>query len=261
MNEIRSERVITLKDLWEIFVRRILVISLVAVIAVFGSFTFDRMNFTPQYESTASMYIQRNDAEVSSSTVDAYNELILALKMVNDCTYIIKSRTVVNQVIEDLDLRYTYGQLSGRISTGNPENTRILEVTVTGDSGAEAKEIVDQLCLVAQTEIDRVMGFSSIKLYEQGDVPSVPYNKTGMLTFLLIGVAAAVATFVVFLIMYLLDDRICSEEDIEQILGLSVLGEIPDLNDSRNKKKGDAVGKGVKKPRTSGTAGRRERRS
>lgn len=265
MNETKNTIEISVKELWDVFVQRLVILVLVAVIAVFGSFLFDRITYEAQYESTASMYILRDNASMSTSTADAYNEFNLALKMVNDCTYMLKSRTVLEAVIDELGLDYTYEQLYKRISTENPENTRILEVTVQGDSAEQAKRIVDRLCEIGQANIDDAMGFSQITLYEYGNLPEKPCNKTGLTMFLIIGVAAAILTYGVFLVIYLLDDRIRSEEDIERYLGLTVLGEIPDLTDSRKRMNAQGTyGKSapiLNKIKSSGAAGKHERRS
>lgn len=254
MNEING-KMITLKDLWDEFVRRLAVMVLAAVIAAVGFFAVDRITYEARYESTASMYILRENGSASSNTSDAYNEFSLALKVVNDCSYMLKSRTVVEQVISELGLDYSYSELYKLIHTENPENTRILEVTVESSSPEQAKRIVDRLCQIGQEKINDAMGASQINLYEYGNLPAKPSNKTGITTFVLVGIVAAVVTYGVFLVRMLLDDRIRTEEDIERVLGVSVLGEIPDMEDSRKNQGGYG-----KRP-SKASAGKRGRRS
>lgn len=233
MTEKNRMRVLTLKDLWDIFVRRIMTIMLAAVIAAGVSFAIDRITFRAQYTSTATLYILRENENMSTSSGEASNEFSLALKVVNDCTYLLKSRTVVNQVIEDLELDMSYNALYANISTNNPTNTRILEVKVQASSPELAKRIVDRLCEIGQDKIHDAMGFSQVNLYEYGALPSKPSNRTGMMTFAAIGVAAAVVVYALYLLKFLLDDRIRSDEDIESVLGLSILAEIPNVNGSK----------------------------
>jgi len=60
----------------------------------------------------------------------------------------------------------------------------------------------------------------------------------------LIGAAAAVLTYSVFLVIYLLDDKIMTNDDIERYLGLSVLGEIPDSKEAGKNRYGYYQGYG-----------------
>lgn len=246
MNDTNS-KLLSLRDLWDILLRRLPAMILAAVIAAGGFFLVDRVTFDPMYESTASMYILRDNESASTSTSDAYNEFSLALKVVNDCSYMLKSRTVLDQVIDELDLDCSYNTLYKLVSTENPENTRILEVTVKSDSPEQAKQIVDLLCQIGQEKINDAMNADQINLYELGSLAQKPCNKTGLTTFVLVGIAAAVVVYGVFLVMFLLDDMIRTGEDVEQLLGLSVLGEIPDLNEPRKKNAYGAYGKKVPK--------------
>ena len=229
-------RVIELKELWEVFVTRLVLIVLVAVISTTGFFVFDRIHYTPEYKSTATLYILRQSDEVSSS--EAANDLNAALKVVNDCTHLIKSHTVLDQVIVDLDLDITYKTLFNSVSTENPDNTRILQVTVKSHSPEDAKRIVDRICELGSEAITEAMGFEQVNLFEYGVLEKNPCNKTGFISFALMGALCAAATYVVYVIIYLLDDTLRTTEDIERYLGLSVLGEIPDSKEKGKSRKG-----------------------
>lgn len=227
MNETSDVRQITLADLWDLFIQRIVVIVLAAVIAAAGFFAVDMAMYDPQYSSTATLYILREGRGENTSSGEAANELALALRLVYDCNYFLKSRTVLNTVIEDLGLDMSYSQLYSRISTANPTNTRVLEITVRGDSPEQAKAIVDRICDIGPAKIEEAMGFSQVNLYEYGTLPVKPSNSPSIVTYGLVGVAAAVITYAVFLLMFLLDDRMRTDADVERILGLSILAEIP----------------------------------
>lgn len=218
-------REITLKDLWDLFVRKLVVIILVTVIAAGGTMAFVNMTYTPKYSSTATLYILRQSE--SNSASDAANDFSLALKVVNDCTYMLKSHAVLDEVISQLGLEMTYDALYDCISATNPSDTRILEVTVTMGSAEEAKQIVDVLCQVGPRFIAQAMGFEQLNLFEYGTLDHEPSNRVGLVTYALVGIAAAVLTYCAFLLQFLMDDRIHSDDDLEQRLGVSTLGSIP----------------------------------
>ena len=221
-------RAITLKELWELFVRKLLVVVLVAVLVGGGALAYNIVTYTPEYESTATLYILRQNE--STTTGDAADDFSLALKVVNDCTYLLKSHAVLDEVISTLDLNMNYKELYSRVSTRNPENTRVLEVTVSADKPELAQTIVDTLCTIGQEKIDAVMGFEQINLFELGTLNAKPSNGYNIINCVLYAVAAAVLTYSAYMIYFLLDDRIHAEDDLEKMLGLSILGDIPDAN-------------------------------
>lgn len=222
-------QVVDLAELWGVFVQRLPVILLAAVIAICGFFAVITLTYEAEYSSTATLYILRQNDE-NQSAATAYNEINLASKVVNDCTHMLKSRSVVEPVIEELGLDMTYSELYSKISTSNPKDTRILEVIVAGQTPEQAKRIVDRICEVGQEKIAQAMGYQQVNLYEYGTMPKSPSNRTGLKIYAMVGVGAALLVYAVFVVAYLLDDRIRSDEDVERLLGLSILADIPDLN-------------------------------
>ncbi len=202
--------------------------ALAAIVAVGTMYLILQLTFVPEYDSTATLYILRQDQNESSN--GSSDDFSLALKVVNDCDYLLKSHSVLDEVIDELGLGISYDALSGSITTSNPENTRILEVRVTSDSPQKAKQIVDSVCTVGAQKIEEAMGFKQVNLYELGGLNTKPCNITGLMSYLLVGIVVAVLVYTGFLIAYLVDDRIRTEDDIERYLGLSVLGDIPNAN-------------------------------
>lgn len=232
MENSSSVRVVTLKELWELFVHRWWVVLLAAVICSGSFYAAVQLTFVPQYKSTATLYILNQNETQTSNVSDDFS---LALKVVNDCDYLLKSHSVLDQVIEQLNLDISYEDLSKTVSTSNPEDTRILEVSVEAASPEEAKRIVDAVCEVGTESITQAMGFQQVNLYEHGTIGTKPSNQTRKLTYALVGAVAAVLTYTLFLILFLADDTIKTDEDIAQYLGLTILGDIPNANNANKK--------------------------
>jgi capsular polysaccharide biosynthesis protein len=230
MNETNNQQIITFRDIWELFVQRLVIVLLITALSVAIFFVYDKATYVPMYQSTATLYIAGDDSFEGNTSADAYNTYSLALKVVNDCDYLLSSRSVVDQVIGEMNLRTAYSVLQSRISTDNPSNTRILEVTVEAESPELAKQIVDRLCEIGEEKINEVMGANYVGLYEYGTLASVACNSTPKSTYIIVAAVTAVITFGLCLLVFLLDDRIRTTENLEQVLGLTVLGDIPDSN-------------------------------
>ena len=241
-------KIVTIKDLWEIFVHRLWIIVLAAAISASGLFAFVSLTFVPQYSSTATMYILRQANENVSSS-EASSDFSLALKVVNDCDYLLKSVPVLGEVMNTLDLSSEYEDMEDmaeHITTFNPADTRILEITIEARSPEIAKNIVDALGEIGAKKINDAMGFDQVNLYALGEVEYEPCNKTSILTYILVGIVAAIGVYCIFLVMFLMDDTLKTDEDCQKYLGLSILGDIPDADMTQKKKYGYYRGYGYR---------------
>ena len=230
MNESSRLKTIVLKDFVTLLFTRIWLVILVPAVCMGIVFVQQHFFFNPEYESTATLYILKQENEAGYNYTDA--DFSLALDVVNDCTYILKSNVVLDQVIKSLDLDMNYDDLYNCIETENPSDTRILEVSATTHSASLSKKIADEVCIIGIDEITDAMGVEQVNLYAKGIESSEPSNALGLLGYLLIGIMAAIGTYSVILIVYIFDDCIKSKDDIEIYLGVSILGDIPNFSNS-----------------------------
>ena len=206
-----NTRVMTLNDMWDIFVHHIWLMILAAIIAAGGVFAFVKLTYVPRYQSVATLYILQQSTTQVQMTNNSYDDFNLALKVVNDCTHLLKSHSVLETVIRDLNLDTTYEDLYKHIAVSNPEETRILEVRAESDSPESAKRIVDCVCTEGTEKITEAMGFKQVNFYERGVLDAKPCNETSVLTYILVAFLAAALVYAYFFICFLLDDRIQTE--------------------------------------------------
>ena len=245
----KMKRTYTLIDLWKIFVRWLWAIVLAAVIVVSCMAAFVSATFRPIYSSVATLYVLRQENSLNESNIEDFS---LALNVVNDCTYLLKSHAVLDEVIEQLSLNIPYEQLSRMITTSNPTNTRILEVRVAASSPEEAKMIVDCVCKVGSQRIEEAMGFKQVNLYEYGTLEKEPSNRGSRTTYLLAGLFAAIFTYLLFVIYSLFDTSLHTDEEIEELLGVSIIGDIPNADTHKSRHYGYYGNKADDKGETAG---------
>ena len=236
---------IDLLELLFAFRKRIFWILLAAILGGAFSFAGTKLLLTPMYESTTTMLVL-----TSETTLSSLSELQLGTQLTNDYEILTTSREVLNTVIDNLDLELEYGQLRGALEINNPEDSRIMEITLTYPDPLEAKVIVDEIASVTSEFIGEQMEGIPPKIIDQGEVPegpSSPNVRKNTLIGLLAGIALSCG---IITVITLLDDTVKSEEDIEYYLGLPVLASVPDRKDYiGGKKKGRAVRQKAKKPK------------
>lgn len=210
--------------------KRLWLIIAVAVICACSMAAYTHYRIEPTYTSTSTMLVLTKE-----TTLTSLADLQLGSQLTKDYTVLITSRPVLNEVIENLDLKMNYKQLKGKISISNPEDTRILLISVTSNNALQAKAIVDELANVSSAFIGDMMEVTPPKLIEDGETTGI---KTGpnLTKNTIIGfMAGALMVCVVIVVLELLNDTIQTEDEIERYLGISTLAVVPDRNETPKK--------------------------
>lgn len=236
MNKI-TLKTISLKDLWNVF--RGCFLFVIAAVLLVTSLLFVRakMNYVPMYSSQGTLYLINENTDSEQSKNEWTVDYTLANVVIEDTMYLLKSRTVLNTVGDEVGIKNGYGALRSSITINNPEDTRVLEITATASSPELAKNIVDTLSKVGPEAAERQLSYGNLRVFEEGTINNWPINTVSFMGFLKFGLIAGVAVYVVFLCMFLFDNYIHTEDDIERYLGLSVIGDIPDADAPKKKNK------------------------
>lgn len=236
MDKQQMNRVVTVANLWEVFADHFLAILLGAILCMAALFVYSNVILEPEYQSTATIYVLRHDNE--PDYVYTQSDFTLAKDVVKDCTYVFKSEDVLEEVIQSLQLDMSYSTLAKKIKTNNPESTRFLEVSVSSDSPESAKTIVNRICDVGSEKISQSMGFDQVNLYAYGKLPVQQSNAMGLLHYAVAFMIGVIVLYLIYLVKFILDTNIRTEEDVVKYLGISVLADIPNCTTGRTRKKG-----------------------
>lgn len=233
---------IDLKEIFGLLIRKLWIIILSGITAGLIFIVVTMLFITPQYESTTKMYvISKQDSNTLTS-----QDMQTSLSLTKDYAELIMSRTVTEGVIAQLNLELTDKQLLQKIRVDSGTDTRILSITVTDEDPYQASQIANAVRDIASAHIQKVMNIDAVNVVDMANIPneksSPSLSKNGIIGGLL-GVILATA---IILIVYLTNDTVKSQEDVEKYLQLSVLGTIP-LMEMEKKSKKQKKGKGRKK--------------
>jgi capsular polysaccharide biosynthesis protein len=155
MNSQNDEIEIDLREIFILIMNHLMMVISVTVIGAVLAGLISVYALTPMYTSTAKMYILAN-----SDTIVSLTDLQMGSSLANDYEELIKSRPVVEQVAENLDLDVTYGELLGHLSITNKDNTRIIQIQITYPDPVAAKEIANEFVAVSQKRMSQIMKVS-----------------------------------------------------------------------------------------------------
>lgn len=213
-------------DLLELFYalrHRWWAILLALVIGAGAAGVYTKKLIAPHYQSTSMVYVLSKETTLASLA-----DLQIGSQLTKDYSVIIKSRPVLQEVIDKQNLDLTTDELGEMITIDNPKDTRILSITVEDIEPMRAKAIVDEVTKSASNYIGDIMEMVPPKVIEDGVVAVKPSSPSVKKNAAVGGLGLAVLVCGLICLKTVLDDTIKSEEDIEKYLGLSVLAVIPD---------------------------------
>ncbi len=229
MEQNEKQIILSISDLWSVFTGHVIPIVVSVVLAFFIVLSYSLISYEPEYTSTSAIYLIRQDRSDTSGSVSS-SDFSLALSTVNDCKYLLTNIEVLSEVIKVLGLPLTYEDLLPMINIYNPPSTRILEISITAPSPMDAKIIVDELCNIGAESIMMALGIDQVNVVNEGRYNEDPSNSIFTPYLAVIPFLTALVVYGIYLLIYVLDDKIKTPEDIEKYIGLTVLGIIPYKN-------------------------------
>ena len=232
MNYHDEEIEINLLELVHALWRKAVIVICATIVGalVFGLYSYYLI--VPTYKSTAMIYIVSG----SSDSLINLSELQISSNLTSDYIVLIKSRPVVEEVIENLQLDLEYEEMVEKMGVATKDDTRIIDISITDTDPTMSEKIANEFAKVAQKQIPVTMRTSEPTIVEE----AVEGAKIGpsLLKNTIIG---ALLGFVlcagIVIVLYIMDDSIKSTEDIERYLQLNTLAAIPEEGGTDNSEK------------------------
>ena len=202
---------------------------------------------TPKYTASTKLYM------VSSSTGSAIDltDLNIGTSLSTDYEVLMKIRPIYEEIIDELDLDYTYEEILEKMVTiGTVDKSRVVEVTVTSTDPEEARDIANAIAEKAVTYIPALMETPAPNIAETAITPqtkSSPSMAKNMIigAMLLLLVGMGILTF-----QFMMDDTLKTGDDVEAAFGIIPLTVIPEGDvASISDKKEEEIAKAHKRAR------------
>ena len=160
--------------------QHLLAVILTTVILAGVGFGVSKFLITPQYEASALMIVNTRQDTTSNVTSDQINS---ATKLVSTYSIIIKSDTVLQQVIDNLGLSLTYEKLAERVTVSAVDDTQVMKITVKSDNPEWARQVCEQITVVSPDVILESVEAGSVKVISSAAVNPTPVSPNVGLAF------------------------------------------------------------------------------
>lgn len=237
----RDEMEIDLLELFSVVWHNLLLIIEIGLCVGALSFLYTSTLVPKQYVSTTKVYILNRQSDSVNVT---YSDLQSGATLTKDYKELIKSLPVMEKVVAQLNLDISPEHLANKITVNSPADTRIIEISVSDTDPYRANAMANAVRIAASAQISQVMDIEAINIVQKASYPDHPSSPSAMKNTMMGCILGAMLTIAVLIMLYLLDDTVKTPEDVEKVLGMSVLGSIPVLKDEEKKKR--KIGKGFK---------------
>lgn len=213
----------TLLELIKLIRKHLALVVALPIVCAVATAAFAWLALPNQYSSSVSMYVlTKASAEGSLASTD----LSASQQLANDVATLITDE----RVAEDTAIALQMDSLKGyKISVASESTTRIVTLTVTGESAQSVAIIANQLAATTDSVAQEVMDVQAINAINEAKEPAAPSGPPrAMYTAVafLAGIFLAVAIVVV---IDMVNTRVRSAEEAEELLGLPVIGRIPTI--------------------------------
>lgn len=178
---------------------------------------------TPRYTSTTKMYVLNRQTNEGVTSSDLQSSTYLT----KDYMEMIRSRTVIEAVIADLNLDSTYEDVLGQIDVSAASDTRVIAISVTDKDPYEARDIANAVRNAAAAHIQSVMNTEAVTVVDEANIPTKKSSPSTIKNVAIAGGFGLFLALAVCVVLYLMNDKVTTAEDVERYLGLSVLASMP----------------------------------
>lgn len=227
-----ENEVIDLTEILSAVRQHLLELIFVTLAAALVGFTASKFLMNPKYESSALMIVNTRQDVNANVTTDQINS---ATKLVSTYSIIIKSDTVLQQVIDNLGLNLTYAKLNKRVTVAAVDDTQVMKITVQSDSPEWARQVCEQIMTVAPDVIKEAVEAGSVKVISNPSLATEPFSPNIMKNTMLAAAVGFVLVIGIIVLQVLLDNKINTEEDVTKYLDMTVLGVIPQYDQGGKK--------------------------
>lgn len=230
---------INLIDLLFYIKKRLWIVLISGAVCALATLLVNAFVLTPQYTASTRIYVLNR---ASDAGID-YSDIQSSTQLAQDFEVLITGRNVTSQVIRQLSLDMTDEQLADKIIINGVTDSRILQIDVMDSDAKHAADIANCVREVAKEQLVNIMEIDTVNVVyeaEQPANPSAPHTKRNTILALILGFCISC---LVLIVLFIVDDSVKTEEEIERYLNLSTVGVIPQstsilkANQTRSKKR------------------------
>jgi capsular exopolysaccharide synthesis family protein len=225
-----------LKELLSVFWRKKWIVVVIIMLITFAGIIYSYNFVEAKYKSSTTILILENKSySVETITSEDSNEEIIQYEisrtsnLISNCRELIKSKTFVQAVIDNLKINENVGSIINSITVSTISGTDSIEITVTNANSEIASKIANEVANVFSKKIKEVYDgdIEDIYVIDEAVPSAIPYNINHKKDISVAFILSVVLACAFVIVCYFFDNKIRTSKDIKEIAKLKNLVNIP----------------------------------
>lgn len=219
---------LNLRKVTKTIAEKIWIVVFATVVAAILSFFVTKFLITPQYVSTATLYVQNTEnrqIDVGINMVD----LTAAIKLVDTYIVVMESDLVMDEVAQNIGSKYTGEEIREMFSAASEKETEVLRINVKNEDPAMANRIAEEILRVAPDELIRVVKAGAVEVIDHASYPMEPSSPNMKWNLFLGTLLGLLLSLIAVVLAEFLKVQIHDEEDLTDIFNIIVIGSVPEV--------------------------------
>ena len=203
----------------------VVLLPLICAIAMAAASIFVMHN---SYTAQTDMYVLASSQSDAGAALSS--DLSASQMLTNDVAKLLKSDRVMGDAARDLGLESLDGY---SITVSSETTTRVITLSVTGADPRGAANVANALADNVSQVAQEVMSVESVNVIDEAPVPTAPSGPNRTLYVMVAFMAGLFLAVAIVVVLDMLDTRVRSAEQVEELLGLPDIGRIPEIKKGR----------------------------
>ena len=222
------------KILWK---KKLIIILVTLSFMVMGGYYSIQIK-VPKYKSTTTLLLAQNSSAEMQGVENEITQTDISLnqKLVSTYSVLVKSKSVLDQVLENLNMDRSLEELKKSIEVKAVEDTQVIEITYINEDSNMAYKVASELANVFCKKIVEIYNINNVYIVDKAEIAEEPYNINHIKTIIIFAIIGVGLSCMTVFTISLLDTTVKTQEDVENSTGLVVLAQVPEIRSGGKKK-------------------------
>lgn len=220
------EETIDLSKLFAILKKNMKYLIILPIFFLVLSMVMTFLFMTPKYSSSTQVLVNQKETDSQMMAQQVQSDL----QLVNTYSEIIKSPRILDKVSKNLKGKYSSKEISGMLTVSNEAESQILNIAVENESREAAGEVANEIANVFSKDVNKIMNVDNVSILSKADYNGNKVSPQPLINAVVGVFLGLIIALIIIFLKEIFDKRIKTEEDVEELLDLPVLGIIQDFS-------------------------------
>lgn len=227
-----NKDIIKIEDLFNILKKRWKLICMITLTTTIFVAIISFFIIQPKYETSTKIFIGK-EGSIINGVEQNYNgnDVEMYQKLLKTYAEVIKTNDLIEKAVEMESLNLESTDVLENLTVSPTIDTQILEIKYVNEDKVVAKNILESILYKFIDESKQLIPNGNVKIIERVKIPDNPVSPNKEMNIIIAFTIGLLSSVGLSLFLEYINDTFAYKEQMEEMLGVPVLGVIPDFRD------------------------------